>query len=53
VPPESASVSVPAPALVKPLLEPASAELIVAEIPEPVVMVHGSALNVIVPLLNV
>jgi hypothetical protein len=39
--------------LVKPLPEPASTELIVAEMPGPVVMVQGSALNVIVPPLNV
>jgi len=47
------SVSVPSPAFVKPLLEPARTELIVAETPESVVMVHGSASNVIVPPLNV
>jgi hypothetical protein len=41
------SFSVPSPALVKPLLEPESIELIVAETPESVVMVHGLALNVI------
>jgi hypothetical protein len=46
-------VSVPAPAFVKPLLAPASTELTVAEIPVPVVMVQGSALNVTVPLLSV